>query len=144
VRSIPDQELKATSLPRLDTLAQNPLLKNIPIQYTKYTEIFKERPQEDTLLKYQLWDHEIKLEEGKELLFLLIILLSEEKLKLFRKYLDENLAKGFIRESASPIKAPIFFIPKKGDKKGRPVINYCKLNTITIKDRYLLLLASEL
>jgi hypothetical protein len=84
------------------------------------------------------------LEEGKELLFLPIILLSEEKLKLLREYLDENLAKGFIRESASSVGAPIFFVPKKGDEKGRPVIDYRKLNVITIKDRYPLLLASEL
>jgi hypothetical protein len=84
------------------------------------------------------------LEEGKELLFLLIILLSEEKFKLLREYLDENLAKGFIRESASPAIVSIFFVPKKGDKKGRPVIDYRKLNAITIKDRYPLPLASEL
>jgi hypothetical protein len=128
----------------LDTLAQDPSLKDIPVQYTKYAEIFKERPQDDALPKYQPWDYEIKLEEGKELLFLPIILLSEEKLKLLREYLDENLAKGFIRESASPVGAPIFFIPKKGDEKGRPVIDYCKLNTITIKDRYPLPLASKL
>jgi hypothetical protein len=84
------------------------------------------------------------LEEGKELPFLPIIPLSEKKLKLLREYLDENLVKGFIRESALPIGVPIFFVPKKGDKKGRLVIDYCKLNVITIKDRYLLLLASKL
>jgi hypothetical protein len=128
----------------LDTLAQDPLLKDIPVQYTKYTEIFKERPQEDTLPKYQPWDYKIKLEEGKKPLFLPIILLSEEKLKLLREYLDENLAKGFIRESALPIGVSIFFIPKKENEKSKLVIDYHKLNTITIKDRYLLLLASEL
>jgi hypothetical protein len=84
------------------------------------------------------------LEEGKEPLFLLIIPLSEEKLKLLRKYLDENLVKGFIRESALSAVVPIFFIPKKGDEKGRPVIDYRKLNIITIKNRYPLLLASKL
>jgi hypothetical protein len=84
------------------------------------------------------------LEEGKELPFLLIIPLSEEKLKLLREYLDENLAKGFIRKSASPVVVPIFFVLKKGDKKDRLVINYYKLNAITIKNRYLLLLASKL
>jgi hypothetical protein len=63
---------------------------------------------------------------------------------LLYKYLDENLAKGFIRKSALPIGTSIFFILKKGDKKGKPVIDYYKLNIITIKDRYLLLLASKL
>jgi hypothetical protein len=92
-------ELKATRSPTSDTLAQDPSLKYIPVQYEKYAKIFKERPLEDALPKHQPWDHEIKLEDGKEPLFLLIILLSEEKLKLLREYLDENLAKGFIRES---------------------------------------------
>jgi hypothetical protein len=96
------------------------------------------------LLRYRPWDYKIKLEEEKELLFLLIILLSEEKLKLFHEYFDENLAKGFIRESILSIEALIFFILKKEDKKNRLVINYYKLNTIIIKDRYLLLLASKL
>jgi hypothetical protein len=84
------------------------------------------------------------LEEEKKQPFLPIILLSEEKLKLLREYLDENLAKGFIRESILPIVTSIFFIPKKGDKKDKPVINYYKLNTITIKNRYPLLLANKL
>jgi hypothetical protein len=74
------------------------------------------------------------LEEGKKLLFLLIILLLEEKLKLLCEYLNENLAKGFIRESTLSIRTSIFFILKKGDKKDRLVIDYRKLNTITIKD----------
>jgi hypothetical protein len=64
------------------------------------------------------------LEEGKKLLFLSIILLLEEKLKLFREYLDENLVKGFIRESVLSVEVLIFFVSKKGDEKDRLVIDY--------------------
>jgi hypothetical protein len=39
---------------------------------------------------------------------------------------------------------PIFFVPKPGDTKERLVINYRGLNKITVKDTYVLLLASEL
>jgi hypothetical protein len=84
------------------------------------------------------------LKEGKELSFLLILLLSKEKLGLLCEYLDKNLVKGFIRESTSFIEASIFFISKKEDKKSRLIIDYRKLNIITIKDRYSLLLASKL
>jgi hypothetical protein len=84
------------------------------------------------------------LKKRKKLLFLLIILLSEEKLKLLYKYLDENLTKGFIRESVLFIEIFIFFILKKENEKDRLVINYRKLNTIIIKNRYLLLLTSKL
>jgi hypothetical protein len=84
------------------------------------------------------------LEERKESLFLLIILLLEKKLKLLREYLDENVIKRFIRESSLLIKVFIFFISKKGDKKDKLVIDYYKLNIIIIKDRYSLLLANKL
>jgi hypothetical protein len=63
---------------------------------------------------------------------------------LLHEYLDENIAKGFIRESSSVVGVLIFFVPKKGDEKGRPVVDYYGLNKITIKDTYLLPLASEL
>jgi hypothetical protein len=84
------------------------------------------------------------LKEGKKLLFLLIILLLEEKLKLLYKYLDKNLVKGFIKEFILFIRISIFFISKKKNKKDRLVINYWKFNIIIIKDRYLLLLISKL
>jgi hypothetical protein len=73
-----------------------------------------------------------------------MILLSEEKLKLLREYLGENITKGFIKESFSIVGILIFFIPKKEDKKDRSIIDYYRLNKIIIKDTYLLPLASEL
>jgi hypothetical protein len=143
-RPTPGQELKATRSPRSDTFAQDPSLKHIPAEYMEYAEIFRERPKEQALPKHQAWDHEIKLKEGTEPPRLKMIPLSEEKLGLLREYLDEMLSKGFIRESSSAAGAPIFFVPKKGDEKGRPVVDYRKLNDITIKDAYPLPLASEL
>jgi hypothetical protein len=73
-----------------------------------------------------------------------MILLSEEKLKLLCEYLDKNIIKGFIKESFLVIRMLIFFIPKKGNKKGRFIIDYYRLNKIIIKDTYLLPLVSEL
>jgi hypothetical protein len=73
-----------------------------------------------------------------------MILLSEEKLKLLCEYLDENITKGFIRETFFVTRMLIFFIPKKGDKKGKLVIDYYGLNKIIIKDTYPLPLANKL
>ena len=98
---------------------------------------------EQILPKHQPWDHEIKLEPGKQSTFGPIYPLSEKELKKLRKYLDENLAKGFIRKSQSTAGCPIFFIPKK-DKTLRLCIDYQKLNDITVKNRYLLSNISEL
>ena len=89
------------------------------------------------LPKYQPWDHKIELEPGKTPTFGPIYTLSEKELKVLRDYLDENLKKGFIRESKSPAGYPILFAPKK-DGKLRLYVDYRKLNDITIKNRYLL------
>ena len=60
---------------------------------------------------------------------------SEKELQALREYLDENLAKGFIRESSSPAGYPILFVPKKNGKL-RLCVDYQKLNDIIIKNCY--------
>jgi hypothetical protein len=59
------------------------------------------------------------------------------------EFLQENVAKGFIRESKSPAGAPILFTPKK-DGGLRMCVDYRGLNAITVKNRYPLPLISEL
>ena len=71
--------------------------------------------------------------EGKELLFKLIFLLLEAKLKVLKEYIDESIKKGIIRESILLVGVPIFFIGKK-DRGVRPIIDYRRLNNITVKD----------
>jgi hypothetical protein len=38
----------------------------IPAEYVEFRDMFEELQGEDALLKHQPWDHEIKLQEGKE------------------------------------------------------------------------------
>jgi hypothetical protein len=57
------------------------------------------------------------------------------ELEALRKWLNENLAKGFIRASSSPTRAPILFV-KKGDGSLRLCVDYRGLNKGTIKNRY--------
>ncbi|KAL1268467.1 hypothetical protein QQF64_033830 [Cirrhinus molitorella] len=52
-----------------------------------------------------------------------------------KAYIQEELAKGFIRPSTSPASAGFFFVKKK-DGGLRPCIDYRALNDITIKFRY--------
>jgi hypothetical protein len=65
------------------------------------------------LPKHSKWDHEITLMPGKELKFHWIYPLNEIQLEALRKYLDENLKKGYIRPSTSLIGYLILFVPKK-------------------------------
>jgi hypothetical protein len=69
-------------------------------------------------------------------------LLSPIELEALKKWLEENLSKGFIRASSSPASAPILFM-KIGDGSLWLCIDYWGLNEGTIKNRYPLLLLHE-
>jgi len=58
-------------------------------------------------------------------------------------FLEENLHTGQIHPSKSPIAAPVFFIKKK-DGSLQLVQDYRVLNFMTVKNKYPLLLISEL
>ncbi len=68
--------------------------------------------------------------------------MSRDELLVLKKYLKENLAKGFIRVSSSPVAAPILFVRKPGEGL-RLYVDYRGLNDITIKNRYPLPLIRE-
>ena len=60
----------------------------------------------------------------------------------FRRYLEKNRSKGFIRASRSESAAPILFV-KKPRGGLRFCVDYRGLNAITVKNRYTLPLISE-
>jgi hypothetical protein len=55
----------------------------------------------------------------------------------------ENLSKGFIEASLAPWASPIIFVRKPGGRV-RLCVNYRKLNAITKRDRYVLLLIDDI
>jgi len=60
--------------------------------------------------------------------------LSQGEQETENKFLDENLAKGYITTSDSPYGFSTFMVPKKDSKKKRYIINYQPLNAVTRKD----------
>jgi hypothetical protein len=70
--------------------------------------------------------------------------MNPEEQKEQEKFLEENLRKGYIRPSISPMASPFFFISKKDSKKLRPVQDYRRLNEGTIKNAYPLPRVDEL
>jgi len=76
-------------------------LKHIPRIYNSWEHLFQEEATAEALPKHQSWDHEIRLEPGKQPTFGPIYALSEKELEVLRGYLAENEKKGFIRKSQS-------------------------------------------
>ncbi|MBW0572736.1 hypothetical protein O181_112451, partial [Austropuccinia psidii MF-1] len=61
--------------------------------------------------------------------------LSKSESETLRAYISENVEKGFIRPSSSSTGAPILFVNKK-DGGLCLCVDYCKLNSVTRKNRY--------
>lgn len=65
-----------------------------------------------------------------------------EELKAARKYVNENLQKGFITPSTATFASPVLMARRNG--KLRFCVDYRRLNSITKKNRYPIPLVDEL
>ena len=83
------------------------------------------------------------MDEGTVLPFGPIYSLSKEELAALCKFIDENLATGFICPSCSPCGALVLFIRKK-DGSLRLCVDFQGINQISKKDCYPLPLISDL
>ena len=88
-------------------------------------------------------DHATELRLDIEPPWMRIYNISPAELKALEDYINDALAKGWIRESKSPASAPVLFIPRKSGKL-RLYVNYRGLNALTVKNRYPLPLINEL
>jgi len=114
----------------------------LPAYVAEFRSVFA-KEDFDMLLEHRKWDHTIELiprAEPKSSKVYLLSLLEQAELDAF---LEENLHTGRIQPSKSPIAAPVFFIKKKNGSL-RLVQDYRALNAVTVKNRYLLPLISEL
>ena len=93
------------------------------------------------LLPHAPHDHAIETSNDQPL-FSLIYLLSAVELDVLKKYIENNLEKGFIVPSMSSVEAPILFTKKK-DKGLRLCIDYQGLNAFMRKNKHLLLLINK-
>ena len=95
-------------------------------KFHKWIKVFGKKQLERMPIR-KVWDHAIDVKEefiprkGK------VYPLSREKREDVRKFVKEQLKKGYIRPSKSPQMAPVFFLGKKDGKK-RMVQDYKYLN----------------
>lgn len=109
--------------------------RKVPKKYHSEIEVFMKQDA-DQLPPHRPEDHEIKLIDGTTPPFARNYKpLSTQELEVVKKYLEENLAKGFIRPSSSSAAAPILIVRKPGGGL-RVCVDYRALNAITIKNRY--------
>jgi hypothetical protein len=111
-------------------------------KYHEYLDIFSEE-KAHRFPESRPWDHKIEMKEGFEpKLFKNYNLTPAEKIEL-DKFLKENLKKGYIQPSQSPMASPFFFVSKK-DGKLQLCQDYRYLNDWTVKNSYPLPLISKI
>jgi hypothetical protein len=115
----------------------------IPAHYREHTAVFSESESE-RLPEHKPWDHAIELTPNAPAnLRTKVYAMSANEQEELDKFLEENLRKGYIRPSKSPLASPVFFVKKK-DGKLRFVQDYRRLNEYTIKNRYPLPLVADI
>jgi hypothetical protein len=110
----------------------------LPKEYQEFAQLFSDEAA-DRFPPSREWDHAIDLKPGAP---------DAMDCKVYpmtslEKFLDEMVGKGYIRPSKSPYASPFFFVKKK-DGKLRPVQDYRRLNSHTVRNQYPLPLIAQL
>lgn len=113
----------------------------VPTHFHNHLKVF-DQARADQLPPHRDSDHEIKLIPDSTPPHGPLYSMSEDELLVLRKFLQENLDKGFIRASTSPAASPVLFVKKPGGGL-RFCVDYRALNALTIKNRYPLPLIRE-
>ena len=118
------------------------LINKLPNSLKDYLDVFSTNNAKKLAPHHDI-DLAIELQLGKNPPYRPIYPLSPRELAALKEFLEENLEKGFIRESKSPASAPILFTSKK-DGGLRLCIDYRGLNAITFKNWYPLPLITKI
>lgn len=108
--------------------------KMLPEQYRDLANAFLARDA-DVLPPHRSYDHKIELIPGSKVPAARNRPLSPTELRVLKRWLDDNLAKGFIRPSRSSAASPILLAQKPGGGV-RICVDYRGINNVTLKSRY--------
>ena len=113
----------------------------LPKEYHEFADVFSRRDS-DVLPPHRPYDHRVPVKEDAKLPFSRLYSMSQNELEVLKKYLDDNLRKGFISPSSSPVASPVLFV-KKPRGGLRLCVDYRALNALTTKNQYPLPLIRE-
>jgi hypothetical protein len=115
--------------------------KIVPEHYWDFSKVFS-KEESNRLPTHKAYNHVINLKpDTPELLCSKVYPMPVNKQAELDWFLKEK--KGYIIPSKSPMLSPVFFVKKK-DGKLHLIQDYQKLNDISIKNRYPLLLALDI
>ena len=109
-------------------------VKKLPTKYHDFLDVFS-RVDVDIQPPHRPYNHKIPLMEEKTPLWGFLYSMSQDKLKVLKKYLEENFSKRFPQPSSSPTTSSVFFA-RKPESGLRFCIDYKQLNVMTIKNQY--------
>ena len=114
----------------------------LPEHYKEFLKIFSHEEANKLPLHRPRVDHTIKMQPGTQPPAGSLYNMSKDKFQVLKKYLEENLSKGFIWASSSPAAAPVLSVKKPG--RGLWFcVDYRDLNALTVKNKYSLPLIRE-
>jgi transposase InsO family protein len=139
-----DVKLFAVTVTQIEDMISEPVETDfiLPPEIADFADVFSPK-EANKLPPHRPGDHHVQLKEDSENIpFGPLYGMSREELKVLKEWLEENLQKGFIRPSSSPVASPVLFV-KKPDGGLRFCVDYRALNNATVKDRYPLPLVRE-
>jgi hypothetical protein len=121
---------------------EHPLEEIVPEQYHEFLPLFNKVLADRLPPHRQGIDHEVRLKDGETPTWGPLYSMSRAELVVLKEWLEENMSKGFSRQSSSRFAAPVLFAKKPAGGLGF-CIDYRDINSKTIKNRYPLPLIKE-
>ena len=137
--SKPDHEVFSVLLRDIEH-ALKPKIKTdpatvLPEVYREFLKVFSHEEANKVPPAWPGVDYIIRMQPGTQPPAGLLYGIGQDELEVLKKYLEDNLSKGYIRASFSPATAPVLFVMKlRGGL--RLSVDYRGLNYLTIKNKY--------
>ncbi len=120
----------------------NIVIKNVlSVEYHEFMNVFDKKAF-NIFVSHRFYDHKIVLKKNAVLEYTSLYKMFEKKLKIVKKYLENNLKKKFVAASRSSFVSFVMFM-KKTNESLKFCVDYEKLNQLTKKNKYSLSFIDE-